>query len=288
MQERTQGSDIRLAKNTDNNRLKPAEVEAVLRRSAQLNSRRWDRLKQESPSVSSEVVVQVAAAAGIPEEDVRRAVFEISSEKAADPMGYQRMLLGPARMRAVREVEHPSRETSEYLEEAMRSEEGMKLRYKSNGASLWDTGDTVGLMRRALDLSGEKPLLKTRSVELLVEEVEGDRCTVDIIADISNQRAEYLSLAGILGVTFALLFFLAGVQNGLFLLGVIPALAAPLGGFRLAFMKTSADMRRSLDRLLDAAETGPPKQAPDRGNRRPGQIQGLKPIPRFVPQEKDD
>ncbi len=277
-----------MAKNTDNNRLKPAEVEAVLRRSAQLNSRRWSRLKQESSSVSSEVVVQVAAAAGIPEEDVRRAVFEVSSEKAADPMGYQRMLLGPARMRAVREVEHPSRETSEYLEEAMRSEEGMKLRYKSNGASLWDAGDTVGLMRRALDLSGEKPLLKTRSVELLVEEVENDRCTVDVIADISNQRAEYISLAGILGVTFALLFFLAGVQNGLFLLGVIPALAAPLGGFRLAFMKTSADMRRSLDRLLDAAETGPPREhAPERGGRRPGQIQGLKPIPRFVPQEKD-
>lgn len=278
-----------MAKNTDNNRLKPAEVEAVLRRSAQLNSRRWSRLRQESPSVSSEVVVQVAAAAGIPEEDVRRAVFELSSEKAADPMGYQRMLLGPARMRAVREIEHPARETSEYLEEAMRSEEGMKLRYKSNGASLWDTGDTVGLMRRALDLSGEKPLLKTRSVELLVEEVENDRCAVDVIADISNQRAEYISLAGILGVTFALLFFLAGVQNGLFLLGVIPALAAPLGGFRLAFMKTSADMRRSLDRLLDAAEKGPPKQAPDnRGNRPPGQIQGLKPIPRFVADQKDE
>jgi hypothetical protein len=277
-----------MARYTENDRLKPAEVEAVLRRSAQLNSRRWGRMKQKNPSVSAEVVVQVAAAAGIPEEDVRRAVFEVSSEKAADPMNYHRMLLGPARVRAVREVEHPARETSEYLEEAMRSEEGMKLRYKSDGASLWDAGDTVGLMRRALDLSGEKPLLKTRSVELLVEEVEHDRCTVDIIADISNQRAEYLSLAGILGVTFALLFFLAGVQNGLFLLGVIPALAAPLGGFRLAFMKTSADMRRSLDRLLDAAEKGPTREyAPDRKNRPPGQIQGLKPIPRFVADQKD-
>ncbi|MBA2693311.1 MAG: hypothetical protein H0U65_12625 [Rubrobacter sp.] len=278
-----------MAKHTENERLKPAEVEAVLRRSAQLNSRRWGRMKQNNPSVSAEVVVQVAAAAGIPEEDVRRAVFEVSSEKAADPMNYHRMLLGPARMRAVREIEYPSRETSEYLEEAMRSEEGMKLRYKSDGASLWDTGDTVGLMRRALDLSGEKPLLKTRSVELLVEEVEKDRCTVDVIADISNQRAEYISLAGILGVTFALLFFLAGVQNGLFLLGVIPALAAPLGGFRLAFMKTSADMRRSLDRLLDAAEKGPPREnTPDRRSRPPGQIQGLKPIPRFVADQKDE
>jgi len=278
-----------MAKNTDKDRLKPAEVEAVLRRSAQLNSRRWGRLRQESTSVSTEVVVKVAEAAGIPEADVRRAVFEVSSEKAADPMNYHRTLLGPARMRAVREIEHPARETSEYLEEVMRSEEGMKLRYKSNGASLWDTGDTVGLMRRALDMSGEKPLLKTRSVELLVEEVEHDRCTVDVIADISNQRAEYISLAGILGVTFALLFFLAGVQNGLFLLGVIPALAAPLGGFRLAFMKTSGDMRRSLDWLLDAAEKGPPREdTPNRGNRRPGRIQSLKPIPRFVAEQKDE
>jgi hypothetical protein len=277
-----------MAKNADN-RLKPAEVEAVLRRSAQLNSRRWSRLRQEHPSVPVDVVVKAAEVAGIPEEDVRRAVFEVFSEKAADPMNYHRTALGPARMRAVREIKHPARETSEYLEEVLRSEEGMKLRYKSNGASLWDAGDTVGLMRRALDLSGEKPLLKTRSVEVLVEEVEQDRCAVDVIADISNQRAEYISLAGILGVTFALLFFLAGVQNGLFLLGVIPALVAPLGGFRLAFMKTSADMRRSLDRLLDAAEAGPPREhTPERGPRKPGQIKSLKPIPRFVPQEKED
>lgn len=278
-----------MAKDT-NNRLKPAEVEAVLRRSAQLNSRRWSRLKQESPSVSAEVVVQVAAAAGIPEEDVRRAVFEVSSETAADPPTYQRTLLGPARMRAVREVKNPSRETSEYLEGLMGSEEGLKMRYKSNGASLWDAGDTVGLMRRALDLSGEKPLLKTRSVELLVEEVDHERCSVDVIADVSNQRAEYVSLAGILGVTFALLFFLAGIHNGLFLLGVIPALAAPLGGFRLAYMKSCSDMRRSLDQLLDAAEAGPPqeRQGSDRKDRQPGRIQGLKPIPRFTTQNKDE
>ncbi len=276
-----------MAENTDN-RLTPTEVEAVLRRSAQLSSRRWSRLRQESPSVSAEVVVQVAAAAGIPEKDVRMAVVEVSSEKAADPMSHQRMLLGPARMRAVREIKHPARETSAYLEGVMRSGEGMKLRYGSNGASLWDTGDTVGLVSRALDLSGEKPLLKTRSVELLVEGGAHDRCKVDVIADISNQRAEYISLAGISGITFALLFFLAGVQNGLFLLGVIPALAAPLVGFRLAFMKTSADMRRSLDRLLDAAETGPPRErVPDRSNRRPGEIQGLRPIPRFVAEQKD-
>ncbi|MGH3087924.1 MAG: hypothetical protein ACRDSJ_11480 [Rubrobacteraceae bacterium] len=277
-----------MTKETDN-RLNPIEVEAVLRRSAQLNSRRWGRLKQESPSVSAEVLARVAAAAGIGEEDVRRAIFEVSSEKAADPPGYYRTLLGPARMRAVREVGYPARETSEYLEELLRSEEGLRMRFKSNGASLWDTGDSVGMMRRALDLSGDKPLRKSSSVELLVEEVEMDRCSVDIIADISNQRSEYVSMAGILGVTCALLFFLAGVQNGLFLLGVIPALALPLAGFRLAYMKVSADVRRALDLVLDAAEQGPPRerQAPDRANRPPGHIEGLKPIPRFVPQQKD-
>src|SRR5215210_4730784 len=50
-------------------RLRPAEVEMILRRAAELNARRWSRDSNDTPSISSEVLVQVAAAAGIPEQD---------------------------------------------------------------------------------------------------------------------------------------------------------------------------------------------------------------------------
>ena len=58
-------------------RLRPAEVELILRRASELNARRWDRGSYEAPSVSPEVLVQVAAAAGIPEQDVRRVMWDM-------------------------------------------------------------------------------------------------------------------------------------------------------------------------------------------------------------------
>src|SRR3712207_7814376 len=67
---------------------------------------------------------------------------------------------------------------------------------------------------------------------------------------------------------------LAGFQNPLFLLGVPPAVAAPGLGFRFAYRKACAEIRRTLEDLLDAAEEGPPQEEepPDRGDRPPGQI----------------
>jgi hypothetical protein len=80
------------------------------------------------------------------------------------------------------------------------------------------------------------------------------------------------------------------MQNGLFLLGVLPALAAPALAFRIAYRRATTDIRRALDDLLDAVEEGPPKEeeAQDRGDRPLGQIQGLKPIPRFTREPKDE
>lgn len=274
-------------KKTDR-RLGPREVEAVLRRSSQMGVRRWRALSQGSPSVSPEVLVQVAAAAGIPESDARLALDEVFTDRAADPPTYPRTLLGPSRLREIREIGHPASEVSEYIEDILRAEQGLKLRYRGEGNSVWDPGSSGGVMRRSLDLSGERPLHKTRSIEVSVEEIDNENCVVDVISDVASQRAEYLSLAGILGVTLAVMFVFAGIQSWVWFLGVIPALLAPLGGFRLAYMKTGSDVRRAVGRVLDLAEAGPPREyIPDQANRQRGQIQGLKPIPRFTPQSRE-
>jgi hypothetical protein len=271
-------------------RLRPAEVEMILRRAAELNARRWQRDDNGPPSVSPEVLVQVAAAAGIPEQDVRRAMWDLASEKTAEPHTLAWKVYGPARLRAVREVERPQQKTREHLESLLRLEQGLKLRRKTESSSLWDSGDLLGAVRRTLDFSGDRALLKVQSVELRVEPLDADRCDANLTADVSNQRGEYLSLGGIIGVTLAVLFVLAGAQNPLFFLGVLPALAAPALAFKLAYEKACADIRRSLEDLLDAAEEGPPheeEEPPDRGDRPPGQILGLSPIPRFAPQHRE-
>lgn len=266
-------------------RLRPAEVEMILRRASELNSRRWYRSSKETPSVSPEVLVQVAAAAGIPEQDVRRAMWDMASEKTAEPHSFARKFYGQARLRAVREVERPAERTREHLEGLLRLEQGLKLRRKTEVGSLWDSGDELGVVRRTLDFSGQRTLLKARIIELRVEGVEGERCEANLTADLSNQRGEYLSLAGILGATLAVLFILAGMQSPLFFLGVLPGLAAPALGFKFAYRRASLEIRRSLDDILDAVEEVPPheEEPQERGDRPPGQIQGLKPIPRFAP-----
>jgi hypothetical protein len=272
-------------------RLRPAEVEMILRRASELNARRWSRDSHDTPSISPEVLVQVAAAAGIPEQDVRRAMWDLASEKTAEPHTLGWKFYGPARLRAVREVDRPPERTREYLESLLRLEQGLKLRRKTEASSLWDSGDMLGVVRRTLDFSGRRALLKTHSVELRVEEIDEDRCGANLTADLSNQRGEYLSLGGLIGATLAVLFVLAGFQNPLFFLGVPPALAAPGFGFRFAYRRACAEIRRTLEDLLDAAEEGPPQEEeepPDRGDRPPGQIRGLKPIPRFAPQPQRD
>ena len=271
-------------------RLRPAEVEMILRRASELNARRWERGAGDVPSVSPEVLVQVAAAAGIPEQDVRRAMWDLASEKTAEPHSLAWKLYGPARLRAVREVDRPAGRTREHLEGLLRLEQGLKVRRKTEMGSLWDPGDELGMVRRALDFSGDRTLLKTRSVELRVDAVDEERCAANLTADVSNQRSEYLSLGGILGATLAALFVLAGMQNGLFLLGVLPALAAPAFCFRVAYRRTTTDIRRALDDLLDAVEQDPAgeEQSPDRGDRQPGTIKGLKPIPRFTSPPREE
>lgn len=268
-------------------RLTPAEVEMVLRRAAELSARRRSH-GAPATSISPEVLVQVAAAAGIPESDVRRALWDLANDATAEPDTLARKLYGPARLRAVREVKKETSPTRDHLENMLRVEQGLKLRRKTEASSLWDAGDLLGVVRRALDFSGHRSLLKAHSIELRVEDVDDERCGANITADVSNQRSEYLSLGGVLGATLAVPLTIAGFQDPLFFLAVLPAFAAPAAGFRLAYMKACAETRRSLDGLLDAAEEGPPQDPAERGDRPPGQIRGLKPIPRFAPQRSKE
>ena len=271
-------------------RLTPAEVEMVLRRAAELSARRRgsDTFAQ---SVSPELLVQVAGALGIAEHDARRAIFDLLSDRAAEPHTLAHKLYGPARLKAVREMERPAEPIRKLLEDLLREEQGLKLRRKTEASSLWYAGDLLGTMRRALDFTGHYSLLKAHSVELRIEDVGYGRSGANVTVDVSNQRGEYLSMGGILGATFALPLAIAGVDNWLYFLTVIPALVAPGFGFKLAYKKACSDMRRAMDGLLDTAEAGPqrgekPTEQPRQ--RKPGQMRPLKPIPKFTPQREEE
>ena len=268
--------------------LTPAEVEMVLRRAAEMTARRKKPGTSERASVSPELVVQVASAIGIPESDVRRALSDLTSAKAFEPDSLPKRLYGGARVRAVREIEKSADGTRQHLENMLRLEQGLKLRSKTEASSLWDSGDMLGMVRRTLDFSDNRALLKTQSVELRVKEASEERSHANLTADFSNQRSEYLSLGGILGVTLGLPLAIAGVYEPLYFLLVLPALAAPGFGFRLAYKKSCADIRRALDDVLDAAELHTPDEKSEEDPQPPNGIRNLDRIPRYMPRRRDE
>ena len=273
------------------NRLTPAEVEMVLRRAAEFGARRRGSVSG-ARSVSPEILVQVAGALGIAERDVRQALFDLFSGKTTEPRTLAWRLYGPARLRAVREIERPAEVTRTHLEDLLRQEQGLKLRRKTAASSFFDAGNLLSTVHRALGFSGHHPLLKARSVELKVEDVGYGHSGANLTTDVTNQRGEYLSLGGVLGATLALPLAIAGAYDPFYLLGVIPALLASGAGFRLAYKKACVDVRRAMDGLLDAVEGGPqgeeeeqPEQPRDR---KPGQLQPLEPLPKFTTTELEE
>lgn len=229
-----------------------------MRRAAEIAARRKRPGTSERGSVSPELLVEVASAIGIPEPDVRRALSDLTSAKAFEPESLARRLYGTARLRAVGEIEQPAESTRQYLENLLRLEHKLRLRSTTEASSLWDPRERFGVVHRMLEFSDFssdlRVLQKAQSVELRVKEVSEGRSHVYLTADVSNQRKEYLSLGGILGTTFALSLAIAGVYEPLYLLVVLPALAAPGLGFRLAYSKSCASVRRAFEAALDAAE----------------------------------
>lgn len=219
---------------------------------------------------------------GIPEESVRRAIFDLRSEQAAEPKSIPRRLYGSARVRAVRVIEGPAHEVRERIEDLLGRDQGLKLRYSSEDGSIWDPGDLLGAIRGTLDFSGERPLLKVGSVELLVDEVATDRCEAVLTAEIRKRRGDHLSIGGVLGATLAVPAAIAGVQDPAFYLAVLPALVAPGIGFRIAYQKSRVALRRTLDDLLDLAEESSNHEPPARERLANERVQDLKPIPRFT------
>ncbi len=272
----------------DGKQLKPAEVEVVLRRAAELAALRGERDSTATDPVSPELLVQVASAVGISESDVRKALADLKSAKAAEPDSVPKKLYGTSRLRCVREIEQSAGATQADLESILRLKHGLKLRRKTEATSTWDAGDVLGTVRRALDFSDHHVLFKVKSIELLVREATEARSQAYLTADFSNQRGEYLSLGGILGATLAVPAAIAGVYNPLYFLLVPPALAAPGLGFKLAYNKACAEIRRALDAVLDSAErtTSTPKPASeDHGVRR---VRNLDPVPRFTPRSRGE
>ncbi|MBX6763192.1 MAG: hypothetical protein IRY88_05845 [Rubrobacteraceae bacterium] len=223
--------------------LGPVEVEVVLRRAAELNAARGRTMLGVSPQVPVEVVVRLAAAAGIREEDVMRALGELGGGAVAESPSLARRLYGPGLVRLVREVELPVDEVLEIVEAALAAE-GLRAAYRSDAGSVWESGGEASQ-------GGGGPLRRARRIEVRTERLPGGWSRIVLISELGGQRAHMLSLGGIVGATLAVLPAMGGFQDALYFLGVVPAFALPMLGFRAAYHRSRRQVRLALSRLLD-------------------------------------
>ena len=193
----------------------------VLRRAAELNSRRWSRDDDGTPAVSPEVLVQVAAPAsrsGTSEE-------QCGTWHRRRPLSHT---LLPGRP-TVRAAPGPGRSS------------GPKVRRRTTSSHCCGSsrGSSCGARRRAARSGTRGPARRSAPDAGLLgrQSVAQDRvgraprrgarrgpCDANLTADVSNQRAEYLSIGGIVGARSAL--YPPGPEPAV-LTRRHPALAAP-------------------------------------------------------------
>lgn len=261
-----------------NGHLSPAQAEAVLRRAAELHAVEL-RGGGRSRGISPEALAEAADRAGLPKERVRQALSERASGRYAETRTLPHRLYGRSCVKIERQLGVPAWLARERVEHLLRAEQGLKLRRSTESGSLWDPGDALGVLRRALDLPGERPLLKARCIELVVDERPGG-CGVELTADLYEQRGEYLSLAGILGATLSVPAAIAGVYEPLYLLALPPAIAVPGLGFKLAYGSIRDEARSVMEALIEASEQ--PVETPANGRERHrGGTQERRQAPRF-------
>ena len=258
----------------NNGRLGPAQAEAALRRAAELNASSGVRGGR-SRSISPEALAEAADRAGIPKERVHQAISERASGLSMEPRNLSHRIYGYSRIKIERQLGIPARLARERLENLLRVEQGLKLRRSTESGSLWDPGDALGVVRRALDFSGDRPLLKARCIELLVDERSGG-CGVELTADLYEQRGEYLSLAGIIGATLSLPAAIAGVYEPLYLLALPAALVVPGLGFKLAYGSAREEAMSVMEDLIEASE-GPVESPVSQRERHRGRHPGATP-----------
>lgn len=264
-------------------RLTPAQAEAILRRASELHAVE-SRGGGHSRGISPGALAEAADRAGIPKELVRRAISERASGRYAEPRTLPHRLYGHSWIKIERQLDTPSWLARERVEQLLSAEQGLKLRRSTESGSLWDPGDALGVLRRALDLPGERPLLKARCIELVVDE-RPDGCGVELTADMHEQRGEYLSLAGILAATLSVPAAIAGVYEPLYLLALPPAMVVPGLGFKLAYGSVREDARSAMEALIEAAQR--PVDLPARGRERHrGGTQERRQAPRFSSQRR--
>lgn len=230
------------------NRYDRAQLERVIQRAAELQSRERDV----GDSLTEDELLQLGQEVGIAPTHLRRAIQEERS-RALVPTerGTMARLFGPKRVATERVINSKVDKVEQKLFEWMSEGELLQVRRRYPDSVSWERKEGAwASLRRSLGVGGRKYLLaRSREVVTRVSAIDEDRCLVQLIADLSNTRNEYFTGSTLLLSSGAAMTWIAFVLSVMAPVAVLPAVVSVPIAYTVA-----RDRRRQVDKVLVALE----------------------------------
>lgn len=238
--------------------LERAALERVLARAAELQAQEADPGEL---TLTEAQILDVGNEVGIPAKHLRQALAEERS-RVAVPVERGRIaaLFGAATVSASRTVRGVPAALFERLDEAMQSEESLRIKRRFPDRMAWEPrGGMATEFRRILNVGGHGyRLARAEEVSATVIAVDAERSIVRLDASLANVRSQRLLGGG--GVIAA-----GGVASGVFIalgvmagVAVLPLAVSVVGGYFIARSHGPqvAGAQLALEQMLDRLERG--------------------------------
>ena len=223
-------------------------LERVIQRAAELQSRERDI----GEALTEDELLSLGQDVGIAPAHLRQAMQE-ERTRALVPAEHGTLvrLVGPRRIAAERLIRGGTTAIERKLFEWMSEGELLQIKRRYPDSIAWEPKEGAwASLRRSLGVGGRKYLLaRAREVVTRVTPVDESRSLVQLIADLSNTRGEYLLGSGLVLGGSAAATGIALVLGVLVPVAIIPALI----GAPIAY-SVARDRRRQIEKFQVAVE----------------------------------
>ncbi len=239
---------------TAQTRFTPDQAARVLHRAIALESDRRERL---AADLTLDELVEIGTEIGLDGHDVVTAAALERFDPGPDRGGIVMRLAGPPVIAGQRIVHGAEREISARVEEWVRVQHCMRVRYRDGDETHWEpTGGILGSIRRgARQVAGEPVIDGLAGITTRVSPAGAGRFAVGVEFD-PGSRERTFAQAGTIGAMLAV----AGVATGV-LFTPLAYLAVPLGlavaaGVVVARRRTVKAAEREIQRLMSGVGNG--------------------------------
>jgi hypothetical protein len=229
-------------------RIDRSALERIIHRAAELQARE----REIGEGLTDDELMQLGADVGIPPSHLRRALHEERARALVAP-GREPLqwLVGSGRAAAERTVMGTAAEIEEGLGYWMTEGELLQVKRRFPDRTSWERKEGAwAALRRSFGGAGRKYLLtRAREVVSRVATIDEGKCLVQLIADLTNTRNEYLIGTTVMVGGGAATTSLALVLGVMVPIALVPAILSLPIAYSIA-----RDRRRQVERIQVALE----------------------------------